>query len=81
MHKPRPYSTAYPWPHHYEKRIQKANDEALEKAREAEEQLRSQLSARNETIKGTKSGKTKPKFKVKPILEKGKIGIKIKGTF
>lgn len=34
-----------------EKRIQKANDEALEKAKEAEEQLRSQLSARNETIK------------------------------
>lgn len=35
----------------------------------------------SKTIKGTKSGKTKPKFKVKPILEKGKIGIKIKGTF
>jgi len=34
-----------------EKRIQKANEEALEEARQAEEQLRSQLSARNETIK------------------------------
>lgn len=34
-----------------EKRIRKANEEALEKAREAEEQLLSQLSARNETIK------------------------------
>jgi len=33
------------------------------------------------TIKGTKSGKTKPKFKIKPILGKDKIGIKIKGTF
>jgi hypothetical protein len=32
-------------------RIQKANQEALEKAREAEQLLRSQLSARNETIK------------------------------
>jgi hypothetical protein len=34
-----------------EKRIQKANEEALDEARKAEEQLRSQLSARNETIK------------------------------
>lgn len=32
-------------------RIQKANQEALEEVKKVEEQLRSQLSARNETIK------------------------------
>lgn len=34
-----------------EKRIQEANQKALEQAKEVQEQLRSQLSARNETIK------------------------------
>lgn len=34
-----------------EKRIREANEEALKKARQAEEQLLSELSARNETIK------------------------------
>ena len=34
-----------------EKRIQEANQKALEQAKQVQEQLRSQLSARNETIK------------------------------
>lgn len=34
-----------------QKRIQKANDEALQKAKAEEERLQSELSARNETIK------------------------------
>ncbi len=33
------------------------------------------------TIKGNIPRKPKPKFKVKPILSKSKVGIKIKGTF
>lgn len=33
------------------------------------------------TIKGSLPRKAKPKFKVRPILGKDKIGIKIKGTF